>query len=124
MELTGERRITPRESEVLHFLLGIDAPPHLRDRIAELRVQAASARVVERWECCPSITFAPPAEGFAGDDHAIVEARHHSEPYELILFVDSAGSLRHLEIVHHAADTLDEFPGLDGFEAPTGANRD
>jgi hypothetical protein len=119
--VTARRSLSEREEEILRFLLSVHPPPELVDSVASLWLQLDRARVVERWDCCPTVEFAvrPEVPPHLSEAIPIIQARHRSKAYDLLLFVTKAGDLRSLEIVHYDDDQLDEIPPALEFKPPT-----
>jgi hypothetical protein len=119
--VTARRSLSEREKEILRFLLSVQSPPELADTVASLALQVDRARVIERWDCCPSVEFAigrddPP---HLSEAVPMIEAHHESRPYDLLLVVTKHGDLRSLEVVHYDDSHLDEIPPVAEFDAPT-----
>jgi hypothetical protein len=116
------RPLSPRESEILDFLLGADFPG-----VETLRTQARTARVVGQCECgCATVYLAvdpalPVASEVAQFDAVDAQSRSVCDwdpPRELILFVKE-GRLSSIEIVWYGDAPIPDFPPVDTFEAPT-----
>lgn len=85
------------------------------------REQAHSAKVIDTWECCPSVEFAvdandPPHLSESGGP--LIVAWHQSEPLEMELFITPDHRLRALELVHCGEENPTEFPPASEFKAP------
>ena len=94
-----DRPLTPRERDVLDFLLQGSDPI-----ASALRNQVRVARVLQEAECCPSIhLYAEPreAERAPTDRVLVIEAQYSDRPEQTVRLVTSAnGWLSHLELVH------------------------
>ena len=107
------RPLTPREREVLTFLLAGDVPG-----AAELRAQAETARVTGRCGCgCPTIDLAVDEELPAArlTERVVVEA--DAPDGGLIVFTDD-GRLSGLEYWTTSDEVPGELPSVDRIERP------
>lgn len=117
---SARRRLTDREADIIRHLLSVEAPLHAQSTIGRWQKQLSHLVVVGRWDCCPSIdlTVAPEGPLVKEAGPPLIEARHRTLPYELLLFPSEAGDIRTVEIVHYHL-VVDELPPPDEWEAPT-----
>jgi hypothetical protein len=114
--------LTPREREILNFLLSVEMPG-----VEELRLQAGTAMAEGPLEsCCPSISLfvdrerAPqsPIRSSPAVDALSKERAPADRVFDLLLFVDD-GWLQEIELVHYTESSgLDEFPPPLAFDEP------
>jgi hypothetical protein len=118
-DATTRRRLTRRETEVLQHLLSVETSGEAEAAVRRMRRQLAEMMVVEEWLCCPSIDLVLGDEHIADEVPPMIEARHRTKPYELLLFPSVDDGVRTLELVHYTDDQLREFPPPDEWHAPT-----
>lgn len=112
---TANRPLTSREQEVLRYLLSFEPPPHLADTHRALIGQIEFARVTGQCDCgCATVDLSVDqsrARRAAGPDLVgpYSEARHITEPRDLLLFVQD-GWLLSLEIVDYDDVHSPELP--------------